>query len=187
MCIGCPKGWDCCGRVWGSCVCKRPGWDSCCKRLPDPTCLAANAACWLLKKPLILALKAAKFGLEKGHHVLDVAKLALTMAQGALLAAQNLLDAAKKGLEGVKVIYRVGINAISALAKLVFTQIINIREINFKVGLQAASGGEFECNIKGVLMGKNLDENLQFNARNIWSLVNILAEKAMSGLSKFIG
>ena len=187
MCIGCPKGWDCCGRVWGHCVCKRPGWDSCCKRLPNPACLAANAGCWLLKKPLGVALEVAKFAVVKGTHVLDVAKLALSMAQGALLDAQNLLDAAKKGLEGIKVAYRVGINAISALAKLVFTQIINIREVNFKVEIQAASSGKFACDIKGVLMGKKLEANLQFNARDIWSLARVLADKAMSGLSKFIG
>ena len=113
--------------------------------------------------------------------------MALSIAQGVLRGAQKLLDAAKAILEGVKIAYRVGVNALSALANFVLTQIINIREVYFKVGLGAASGGEFACRIKGVLMGQNLDINLQFNTRSIWSLVKSLAEKAMSGLSKFIG
>ena len=186
-CISCPKGWRCCGRVWGLCICKSPGWDSCCKRITNPLCLAKNAGCWLLKKPLNLILQAAKVVVDKSRSTLDVAKVALTIAQGALHGVQRLLDAAKAVLEGIKIAYRVGVNAISALANFVLTQIINIREVYFNVGLGAASGGEFACRIKGVLMGQNLDVNLQFNTRNIWSLVKSLAERAMSGLSKFIG
>ena len=187
MCIGCPKGWKCCAKVWHKCICKRPGWDRCCKRIRNPVCLAKNAACWLLKKPLDLALRLAKVVVDKSRHILDIAKVALSVAQGALRGVQKLLDAAKAALEGIKIAYRVGVNALSALTKLVFTQIINIREVYFKVGLGAASGGEFACRIKGVLMGKNLNVNLQFNTKDIWSLVKHLAERAMSGLSKFIG
>ena len=124
---------------------------------------------------------------DKSRHILDVAKGALTIAQGALRGVQKLLNAAKAVFKGIKIAYRVGVNALSALANFVLTQIINIREVYFKVGLGAASGGEFESRIKGVLMGQNLDVNLQFNTRNIWSLVKSLAERAMSGLSKFIG
>ena len=187
VCIGCPKGWHCCARVWGACVCGYPGWDSCCIRVTNPICLAANAACWLLKKPLDLILQAAIFIVDKSRHILDLAKVALSIAQGFLRGVQVLLEAAKAVLEGIKITYRVGVNALSALVHLVFTQIINIREMYFKVGLGAAKGGEFACRIKGVLMGLNLDVYLEFNTRDIWSLVRNLAEKALSGLSKFIG
>ena len=187
VCVGCPKGWNCCGRVWGKCVCGHPGWDSCCKRITNPVCLAANAGCWALKKPLDLILQGARVVVDKSRHILDVAKGALSIAQGALRGVQKLLDVAKAALEGIKIAYRVGVNALSALANFVLTQIVNIREMYFKVALGAASGGEFACRIKGVLMGQNLDINLQFNTRNIWSLVKSLAERAMSGLSKFIG
>ena len=187
VCIGCPSGWVCCGRVWGACICTHPGWDSCCTRITDPICAVANAACWLLKKPIDLILQVAIVVVDKSRHLLDIAKAALSVVQGFVYAAKGILQGAIGFLEGVKVTYRVGVNAVSALASFVLTQIINIREIYFKVGLSAASGGAFQCRIKGVLMGNNLDVSLQFDTRNIWSLVKNLAERAVSGLSKFIG
>ena len=169
------------------CICTHPGWDSCCTRITDPICVTANAACWLLKKPLDLILQGAIVIVDKSRHLLDVAKAALSVAQGFVYAAKGVLQGAIGFLEGVKVTYRVGVNAISALANFVLTQVINIREIYFKVGLSAASGGAFQCRIKGVLMGNNLNVSLRFDTRNIWSLVKNLAERAVSGLSKFIG
>ena len=187
MCIGCPSGWVCCGRAWGVCVCTHPGWNSCCTRISNPICVAANAGCWLLKKPLDLILQGAIFVVDKSRHLLDIAKAALTVAQGAVSFAKGVLEAAKAALEVVKVAYKVGVSAISAIANFVLTQIINIREMYFKVGLSAASGGVFECRVKGILMGQNIDVRLSFNTRNIWSLIKNLAERALSGLSKFIG
>ena len=187
MCFGCPSGWHCCGRVWGACICTYPGWDSCCWRATDPICLAANAACWLLKKPLDLILQAAIVVVDKSRHVLDVAKVALDVARGVVYAAKRSLDGAILFLEGVKVTYRVGVNALSALANFVLTKIINIREIYFKVGLSAADGGIFQARVKGVLMGIDIDLNLEIDTRNIWKIAKSLAEKAVSGLSNFIG
>ena len=185
--MGCPKGWKCCGRAWGKCICTLPGWDSCCTRVTDPICLAANAACWLLKKPLDLILQGAIFIVDKSRHALDVVKGVLSLAQGAMHVAKLVLDGAIAFLEGVKVTYRVGVSAISALADFVLTKIVNIQEIHFRVSLQAANGGEFMCRIRGVLMGMNLDLNINFNTGNIWALIKSLGEKAITGLGGFIG
>ena len=102
-------------------------------------------------------------------------------------AARRSLDVAIAFLEGVKRLYRIGVNALSALARFVLTQIINIREIYFNVGLNTASGGRFQCRVIGVLMGQHININLNIDTRNIWSIARSLAEKAFSGLSKFIG
>lgn len=101
-CVGCPKGWICCARKWGACICRRPGWDSCCVRITSPTCLAKNAACWVLKKPLDLALQLAIVVVDKSRHALDVVKAALSVAQGVVYSARVTLDGAKAFLGGVK-------------------------------------------------------------------------------------
>ena len=109
------------------------------------------------------------------------------MAQGAVNAAKGVLDIAIAALEVVKVTYRVGVGAITAFARFALTQIINIREMYFKVSLSAADGGQFKCRIKGVLMGKNINVNLDFNTKNILSIAKSLGEKAVSGIAGFIG
>lgn len=109
------------------------------------------------------------------------------MARGVVFAARHTLDIAIVFLEGVKKLYRIGVEALSALATFILTKIINIREIYFKVGLSVANGGRFQCRVKGVLLGLNVDLNLDIDTRNIWSIAKSLADKAFSGLSKFIG
>ena len=186
-CIGCPRGWKCCGKVWGKCICKLPGWHGCCTKIKDPICTAANAACWLLKKPLDVILQGAIFIVDKSKHALDVVKVALTAAQGVLHAAKLALDGAILYLEGVKAMYKVGVSAITALTDFVLTEIINIHEIHFRVALSAAKTGEFMCQIKGVLLGQALNVEVNFNIRDITSLIKNIAERAVSGLSSFIG
>ena len=173
--------------AWGVCICKFPDWDSCCIRVKNPACLAANAACWLLKKPLDLILQAAIFVVDKSGHVFDVAKVALTLAQGVLHTAKLALDAAIVVLQGIKITYKVGVKAISALVDFAFTKILNIREMHFRVALGTAKGAEFECGIRGVVLGVNFNLRVKFNLFDIWSLIKYIAEQAISGLSKFIG
>ena len=185
--MGCPKGWRCLARWWGRCVFGIPGWDSCCWRITDPICLLANAGCWVLKKTLELGVTIAIGFVNVGKVAIDIAKGFLTVAQGAVNLAKGVLQGAIYFLEGVKRLYRIGVEALAAIASFVLTQIINIREVYFRVGLSVANGGEFECRIKGVLLGNNIDIHLKFDTRNIWSLAKALAEKAISGLSKFIG
>ena len=126
-----------------ACICVVPGWDSCCVRIINPICNVADAACWLLKKPLDLILRVAIVVVDKSFHSLDVAKVALTVAQGILHGAKVVLDGAIAFLVGVKITYKVGVSAITALVDFALTKLINIREIYFKVALGAASRGEF--------------------------------------------
>ena len=117
---------------------------------------------------------------------LDIVKAALSVAQGILNGVTVVLDGAIAALEAVKVAYKVGVSAISALVNFALTQTINIQEIYFRTALSEASGGEFMCRVRGVLMGKQLDMVDSFNARNIWPLVRKVAERAVLGLGTVI-
>ena len=187
MCVGCPSGWDCCGKAWGKCVCKHPGWDSCCTRVDDPKCVAENAGCALLKEPLEAVLKGAAAFVDESRGILEGAKAALSVAQGVVTAAKGSLDIAIAGLAAVRKTYRAGVEALSAFANFALTEIINIQEMYFKVALSVADGGEFQCRVKGVLMGNKIDLNLALNVRNPLELAKSLGEKAISGISGFFG
>ena len=187
VCVGCPSGWECCGRAWGACICTHPGWDSCCTRIEDPICIAANAGCALLKEPLDLILRGAAAFVDESRIVLEAAKAALSVAQGFVSAAKGTLDIAIAGLTAVRKTYRAGVEALSAFANFALTEIINIREMYFKVALSVADGGEFQCRVKGVLMGNNIDLNLALNIRNPLELAKSLGEKAISGIKSFFG
>ena len=187
VCIGCPSGWVCCGRAWGACVCTHPGWDSCCTRVDDPICVTANAGCAALKKPLDFILQGAIKVVDTSRHSLDVVKGILSAAQGAIDVAKAPLTLANKALDVVKATYKAGVSALSALVNFALTKLIAISEMYFKVELSAANGGKFQCRIKGVLMGKSLNEELYFDTKNIFAIAKSLGEKAISGISKFIG
>ena len=187
VCIGCPGPWVCDARVWGKCVVGHPTWNGCCKRITNPVCIAKNAGCYLLKKPLELAVSVAIKIVRASKHTLDVVKGVLSVAQGIVNVAKKTLDVAIAFLEGIKRAYRTGVSALSALTKFALTQIINIRKMYFKVGLSVANGGSFRCRIKGVLMGNSISVNLNVNVRNPLQVGKRLAERAVSGLSKFFG
>ena len=57
----------------------------------------------------------------------------------------------------------------------------------FKVKLSVANGGKFKCRVKGVLMGKNINLKLDFDTNDILGIAKSLGERAVSGISKFIG
>ena len=97
------------------------------------------------------------------------------------------MDLAIGFLEGVKITYRVGVDALNAIAKFTLTEIINIREMYFKVELSVADGGVFQCRVKGVLLGNNIDLELTLNIRNPLELAKSLGEKAISGIKNFFG
>ena len=187
MCIPCPDGWTCCGKVWGTCICTHPTFDDCCTRADDPVCLTENGACAALKEPLKGILKGAAVIVDKSRVTLEAAKGALSVAQGFVSAAKGTLDIAIAGLTAVRKTYRAGVEALNAFANFALTEIINIREMYFKVALSVADGGEFQCQVKGVLMGNKIDVTLDFNIRNPLELAKSLGERAISGISGFFG
>lgn len=156
-------------------------------RAPDIPCNAANLACRALRKTANLALRIAIAIVDKSRHILDVAKAALAIARGLVKAAKHTLDIAIGFLEVVKKTYSVGVKALSAVVNFVATKIIYIKEIYFKVGLNVAQGGVFQCRVKGVLMGNHINIYLKFDTKHILTIIKALGEKAIHGLSKFIG
>ena len=184
VCVGCPKGWECCRWVWGKCVCQQPKWNSCCKQIPDPACVSANTACAAFIDYIGQGVKKI---VDKGRDILNRAKEALSKAQGAVDSAKRAFNNAVKALDVVRTTYRVGVSALKAITKFIMTKnlIIKIKEMYFKVQLSAANGGKFQCRVKGVLVGRNIDLNLRFDTRNILSIAKSLGEKAVPGISKF--
>lgn len=185
--LPCPRGWKCCKKIWGRCVCKRPIFRGCCKRIPNPICVKRNAICWGLKRSADLALRGGVAFLNRAKRSLDVAKGPVHVGRALIHAAKRSLDVVIRALEGVKRLYSVGVKAVSALTRFTLTKIINIREVHFKVGLSVANGGKFRCQVRAVLMGRNVVLHLHIDTRNIWSIARQLANRALGGLSKFIG
>lgn len=228
MCVECPTGWECCGYRWGNCICQRPVWNSCCKRIDDPHCASENAAIAARTVEIIYA-KANGLGhfferaknitkdlvqkskdllegvVEKGkklaENIIDKTLKALRSAgdrlykaidvfrttESAVAFAKKSLGIAKRELENVKKLYKVGVKALKALKSFIATKIINIHEIYFKVALSVANSGKFQCRMKGVVVGRNLDVNLNFDIKDILSIAKSLGEKVISGISDFIG
>lgn len=187
MCVGCPKGWKCHLKVWGKCVCKLPKWNHCCKRIVNPVCASKNALCAVLKKAAYVVLRGAETIVRKSKVFLDVAKGGLSLAHGVVNSAKGLLDLAVKALDVVRATYRVGVSALNAVAKFTLTKIIDIKEMYFKVQLSLASGGKFQCQVKGVLVGKHINLNLNFDINDILKIAKSLGEKVVAGLSNFFG
>ena len=153
----------------------------------DPVCISENVACAALKKPISVALQAARETIDRAKYTLDVARGAVSTARGAVNAAKGILDIAIGALETVKITYKAGISALSALRKFALTEIINIHGMYFGTTLSVAQGGQFVCRLKGILMGEDIDVHLQFDVNNIMGIAKSLGERAISGIAGFIG
>lgn len=108
------------------------------------------------------------------------------MARGVVNVARHSLDVANVYLEGLKQFYGVGVSALDALDKFVPTQIIDIQEIYFSVGLDVANGGRFKCQVKGKAMGQEFTRKLDFDVNNLCPIAMSLADIAVPGLSSHI-
>lgn len=153
VCVGCPNGFTCCGKVFGKCVCKRPKWKNCCTRSPDPVCESENAACVALKEPIKLTLKAAEEAVDASRYTLEASEAAFLTAEGAVLTAEQSVNAAQGVLDGVEATYAAGLQAAEFIAKLGINGLISIREISFDVSLGVAAGGSFSGSVTAVFGG----------------------------------
>ena len=184
VCIGCPNGFTCCGTVWGVCVCTHPTWKSCCTRIPDPICEAANVACLALKEPIKLALKAAEEVVDASRHTLEVAKAGIAIPQATLLAAEAAVSVAQKALDGIEAAYAAGLKAADFIARLGLNGLISIRQISFDINLDAAAGGSFSGSITAVFAGSaEVTVSLHINLYDIISMVKQLVDHIGDGLS----
>ena len=184
VCVGCPSGWVCRARVWGRCVAGHPGWNSCCTRVTDPVCAAANLACTGLKRALQAAIVVAQRVVQGARRTLDVANAALEVARRVVNGAKHILNVANAVLEGVKRAYRAGIQALSAIVRVGLGGLIDIREIYFSVSLNAANGGSFHCQVKVSFLGRYpVTLGLHINIGNLWSMVKQLASYVIPGVA----
>ena len=176
VCVGCPDGFTCCGTVWGTCVCTRPKWNSCCFRSPDPICEAENAACLALKEPIKASLSLAEKAVDASRVTLEVAKAALIAAEGPLAAAEQSVNAAQGVLDGIEAAYAAGLKAADFIAKLGINGLISIREISFDVSLGVASGGSFSGSVTAVFGGA-AEVTVSFNI-NLYDITSMAKELA---------
>lgn len=181
VCIGCP-GWDgCCAKVWGSCI-GCPTWRSCCTRLTNPICLAANAACQLLRTAAYVALALAKKILEAASSALNVAKAALSAAQAIVDKSRIALDVAIAALEAVKNTVKAGFAAITAIAQQGLGNLISIHKIEFNAAIDVAETGSFSGNIEATLVGVYFKFSFSLNLKSVDQMARDLAEKVFPGI-----
>ncbi len=168
VCIGCIRGTRCCGRVWGNCICLRPHFESCCSRISDPTCEAANAACNALRATARAALRVVEETVRGARHSVDVADGALVAAQRVVNTARGTLDAAVAVLEAASQTYRLGTEAASAIASVGVNGLVSIRAISFDVSLGAANSGSFSGSVRANFLGQaEVNIGLEINMRDI--------------------
>ena len=184
VCIGCPTCCDCCGRVWGVCICAEPGWDSCCTRITDPICIAGNGLCEGLRATAYAALTIAEETVNAAQGSLKVAEGVLEAAKAVVSTAKYSLDAANGILEAAQVTYQVGTDVAGRIASFGLNGLVNIREISFDVDLSAASGGSFSGSVRAVFLGQaEVTVSLSVNLRDIVSMAKQLAERIGDGFA----
>lgn len=187
VCWPCHKGWRCCGKAWGKCVCYVPTFGTCCRYAPDVACEAQNIACRAIIDPLKAALDIAKEAVDKSRHSLDVAIAALEVIKVQVSAAQVSLDAAIAALEVVEQTYRVGVEATKLIVRLQVQGVIDIREITFDASLSVANTGKFQCSVRATFAGlAEVTVGVAINLRDLTSIAKELANKVLPGLSDFL-
>ena len=187
VCMPAPCGKTCKKHVWGKCIIYLPKFSSCCFKSPDPICETRKAACNAARATAKGVLKAAEKTVGGSKFTLDAANGVLEGAKGVVSAAKHTLDVANAALEAAKVTYKVGADAATAIARFALKDLFNIKSITFDVTLSAASGGSFSGRVSARILGNNVKVSLKIDVRNMASMAKQLADKAIGGLSKFVG
>ena len=187
VCVPAPCGTTCKQHLFGTCVIYLPTFSSCCFKSPDPVCETAKAACNAARATAKGVLKAAEKIVEGSKVTLDAANGVLEGAKGVVSAAKHTLDVANAALEAAKVTYKVGADAATAIVRFALNDLFNIKSITFDVTLSAASGGSFSASVSARILGNNVNVSLKIDVHNIVSMAKQLADKAIGGLSKFVG
>ena len=184
VCVGCPSGWVCRVHVWGRCVAGHPGWNSCCTRVTDPVCAAANLACTGLKRGLEAAIVVAQRVVQGAKRSLDAANLVLEGAKHVVNGAKHTLNVANAVLEGVKRAYRAGIQAISAIVRVGLGGLVQVREIYFSTSLRDANQGRFHCRVRVSFLGRHpVTLGMHIDIRNPWGMAKQLASRIIPGVA----
>lgn len=170
-------------QIWGKCI-GCPKWKSCCTRIPDPTCVAANVACQAVRKTAYAALSAAKLVVSAASHSLHVANAALRAAQAIVNSNRWPLEAATGVLEGIKATVKAGATAASAITRLGLGGLIDIRKLEFNVQIALVGSGQFKGTIYARLLGGSVQRMfLTFRLKNVPKMASDLAEKVFPGIT----
>ena len=165
-------------------MCQRPTWNSCCTRITDPTCEAANAACYALKEPIKAALSGAEAIVDSSRVALDAAKAAIAPLEAAVTAAQESVNLASQALDGVRATFAAALNAANAIASVGINGLISIREISFNANLDVAAGGSFSGSVRAVFLGAaETTVSFNINLYDITAMAKQLADQVGSGFS----
>lgn len=184
VCFGCFDGTSCCGRIFGRCVCRRPRWNGCCRRVTDPICLAGNTACRGLRATISATLSSARRVVDESRRSLDAANAALNGARGVVNTAQVGLRAANLALEAAQRTYQVGSRAAAEIARVGVNGLISIREIQFDAELSVAAGGSFSGKVTASFLGTaDVTVSLNINMNDVAAMARQLANQIGDGLS----
>lgn len=138
---------------------------------------------WIANK----AMDAAKWTVQQSSHVLDLAKDALTIAEGAVDGAEGCLDLAVDVLKGVGEACKLALALAQAIKDFGegIEKIIKIEEITFDTKLSEANIGSFDVTLKGSFLGVEKTLELYIDLKSIASICKQLAEHIGEGFGKF--
>ena len=135
--------------------------------MTGPVCLAANAACEVLKAPFILSLKVARETVRALGDSLSIAKETFRVTERALDAASSALQDASDGLEYVKRQFREGLQVLAEVANFGLTGFCAIEEITFQASLSNAALGSFSLSVRAVILDQTVSVSLSADLNNI--------------------
>ena len=167
MCVGCPS------------------WKSCCFRVSDPICVAANVLCRTVRGAAYLVLSAAELAYDVVLSPFRLAVAALEAAKLVVSAAKVPFDAAKLALEVGKQTVRLGLKAAEYLAEAVLGYIVDVRSIKFEVGVDRFFPSSISASVDVVFFNrirKRLSFTLNLKSMNI---VSFLANNILPGIVNF--
>ncbi len=183
VCVGCTDGYECCGKVWGNCVCYNPRWNSCCYQETDPICVTANSACYALKASLEQPLHQAQTLVDHSRHALDVVIAVLEAAKLQATVAKGLFDVVVTELEIIKLASRVGIEAENVIVSVGLGGAINIEKLEFDALLSTASTGAFTGSLTACFVGQASTISINVDLHDTTAMARQLADHVVSGLS----
>ena len=156
--------------------------------IPNPGCLIRNAACWIYRKVIQVALTIAEKVVRASVVFLHIANAALWVAKGVIKAARATLDVAKAILTAVSWTYRFAVKAASWIIKFALTGLINIHRIYFDLNVALVKSGYFEAGIDVTFFGKfKVNAKIHLNIKCIACISKEVGKRMGKGVSGMIG
>lgn len=175
VCIKYPAGMKCSWRR--GC---RVKFKKSCKRIGNPLCYARNVACKGMKRTIQGSIWVVQRTVRASSRVLSLAKVASRVARAAISSVRYIFYGFQRALQTVKRLYRLGVQAFTAIVNFGLGGIINIREVSFNVALGAAMDGKFTARIRISFFGRPpVNVHSYINLKNIGAMVKNLVSRAI--------